>query len=119
MRKISAIALAATVSLGIGFAAGPAIVHSFETNVAKASKAERKRAEQEAIRTAVQRGELLPLPRVLAIAQSKVRGEVVKVELENEPGFIKYEVKILTPSGRVREVEINARTGALIKIEDD
>lgn len=119
MRKISAIALAATVSLGIGFAAGPTIARSFETNVAKASKAERKRAEQEAIRTAVQRGELLPLPRVLAIAQSKVRGEVVKVELENEPGFIKYEVKILTPSGRVREVEINARTGALIKIEDD
>jgi len=44
---------------------------------------------------------------------------VVKVELEQEPWGIKYEVKILTPSGRVREVELNARTGAIVKIETD
>jgi len=32
---------------------------------------------------------------------------------------LSYEVKILTRKGRVREVELDARTGALIKIEDD
>jgi uncharacterized membrane protein YkoI len=85
----------------------------------KQSKEERNRASQEAIRTAVQRGELLPLPRILAIAQAKVPGNVIKVELEHEPWGIKYEVKILTPAGRVREVELNARTGAVVRIEDD
>jgi len=122
MRMISALALAATIATGVGLAANPTIAHGFQSKPAKESKqskADRKRAEQEAIRIAVQRGELLPVPRVLSIAQSKVRGEVVKVELDYEPTGIKYEVKILTPSGRVREVEINARTGALIRIEDD
>lgn len=85
----------------------------------KQSKEERNRASQEAIRNAVQRGELLPLPRILAIAQAKVPGNVIKVELEHEPWGIKYEVKILTPAGRVREVELNARTGAVVRIEDD
>lgn len=82
-------------------------------------KAERKRAEQDAIRKAVQRGELVPLPRVIAIAQARVPGEVVKIELEYEEQGIEYEVKILTRSGRVREVEIDARSGAVKKVEDD
>jgi uncharacterized membrane protein YkoI len=30
-----------------------------------------------------------------------------------------YEIKILTSTGRVREVKIDARTGAVLKIEDD
>jgi len=83
------------------------------------SKEQRKRVEQQAIRAAVKRGEVLPLPRILAVAHSRVAGDVVKVELEQEPWGIKYEVKILTPSGRVREVELNARTGAIVKIETD
>lgn len=82
-------------------------------------KAERKRAEQDAIRKAVQRGDLVSLPRVIAIARARVPGEVVKIELEYEERAIQYEVKILTPSGRIREVEIDARSGSVIKVEDD
>jgi len=120
MRFTPAFTLLAIAALPLGYAAVPAIAHGFEKSHDHGqTKAERKRAEQDAIRQAVQRGELLPLPRVLAIAQAKVPGEVVKIELEYESWGIKYEVKILTPSGRVREVEINARTGSVIKIEDD
>lgn len=119
MRIATPIALLAIAALPLAYVVGPAVAHGYEYQESKSSKAERKRAEQEAIRKAVQRGELLPLPRILAIAQSKVPGDVVKVDLEHESWGIKYEVKILTPAGRVREVELNARTGALIKIEDD
>lgn len=120
MRMTAPLAFLAAVALPLGYAASPTIAHAFAKNGDhKQSKAERKRAEQDAIRRAVERGELLPLPRVLAIAQSRVKGEVVKVELDYEPEGIKYEVNILTPSGRVREVEINARNGSVIKIEDD
>lgn len=116
MRNTASFALLAAIAAPLGYAASLPAAHGFEKSQ---SKEARKRAEQDAIRSAVQRGELLPLPRVLAIAQAKVPGDVVKVELDYEPTYIKYEVKILTASGRVREVEINARTGSLIKIEDD
>ncbi|MBL0916690.1 MAG: PepSY domain-containing protein [Sphingopyxis sp.] len=120
MRFSLTLALAAAIAVPLAYGIAPTVAHSFEkAKKDEMSKAERKRAEQDAIRQAVQRGEVLPLPRILAIAQAKVPGEVVKVELEYEPTGIEYEVKILTPLGRVREVEINARTGAVVKIEDD
>lgn len=119
MRITTTLAFLAIAALPLTYAVVPAVAQGYEKQASKLSKAERERAEQDAIRKAVQRGELLPLPRILAIAQSKVPGDVVKVELESESSGIKYEVKILTASGRVREVELNARTGALIKIEDD
>lgn len=123
MRILAPIAILVAAAVPAAYVASPAIAHAFEKKSKvkedKQTKEERKRAEQEAIRQAVQRGELLPLPRVLAIAQKSVPGDVVKVELDYEPTGIKYEVKILTASGRVREVEINARTGSVIRIEDD
>lgn len=123
MRIFAPLALLAAATLPLAYVANPDIAHAFEKKKSKGgdklSKAERKRAEQEAIRSAVQRGELLPLPRVLSIAQKRVAGDVVKVELDYEPTGIEYEVKILTASGRVREVEIDARTGRVIRIEDD
>lgn len=85
----------------------------------KLTKEEKRAQEAAAIRAAVQRGEVLPLPRILAIAQSHVAGEVIKVELEQDDGIIGYEIKILAANGRVREVKLNAQTGALIEIEDD
>jgi len=62
-------------------------------------------------------GEIRPLSEVLAVAREKIPGEVVKIELEREDGVWVYEIKILTPSGRRREIEINAQTLAVIKIK--
>jgi len=122
MRIFTPLALMCATALPLTYVVHPAVAHAFDKKSKdsdKLAKAERKRAEQEAIRSAVQRGELLPLPRVLAIAQKRVPGDVVKVELDYEPTGIKYEVKILTASGRVREVEIDAKSGSVIRIEDD
>ncbi|MEW6453178.1 MAG: PepSY domain-containing protein [Pseudomonadota bacterium] len=66
---------------------------------------------------AFQSGEIRPLPEVLAVAKAKVPGEVVKVELKREDGIWIYEIKVLTPPGRRREVEINARTLDVIKVD--
>jgi uncharacterized membrane protein YkoI len=62
-------------------------------------------------------GQIRPLSEVLAVAREKLPGEVVKIELEREDGAWVYEIKVLTPSGRRREIEINAQTLAVIKIE--
>lgn len=86
---------------------------------AGSSKEQRRAEEAKTIRTAVERGQLIALPRILALAHQRVKGDVVKVELEHEEGRLLYEIKILTGNGRVREVKLDARTGALIEIEDD
>jgi uncharacterized membrane protein YkoI len=75
--------------------------------------------EHDAIRGALQRGEVQPLAKILTIAQEKVPGDIIEVELETEHGVLIYEIKVLTQSGRVREVKIDARTGSVLKVEDD
>ena len=59
----------------------------------------------------------LPLARILEIAAHATPGEVVKVELENEHGVLAYELKIVTGRGRLIELQIDARTGAILKRE--
>ena len=75
--------------------------------------------DQEAARVALQRGEILPLARILEIAAKRAPGDVVKVKIEREDGRFIYELKVLAKSGRVLELEIDARSGAVLKIEDD
>jgi uncharacterized membrane protein YkoI len=71
------------------------------------------------IRMAVAHGRVIPLPRILAVAQARVPGEVLKVELEEISDRLGYEVKMLTPDGRVREIKLDARTGAILAVQDD
>ena len=81
----------------------------------EAEKARKKQAQKEAF-AAMQRGEILPLTKILSIALAKVPGDVVEVEFKGGPV---YEVKVLTATGRVREVVLDARTGGIIKVEDE
>ena len=72
-----------------------------------------------AAREALRRGEILPLARILAIVAARVPGDVIEVELERKDDRWRYEIKVLTSTGRVREVKLNARDGAILEIEDD
>ncbi|MDP3801754.1 PepSY domain-containing protein [Brevundimonas sp.] len=72
-----------------------------------------------AAREALRRGEILPLARILSIVAARVPGDVIDVELERKDNRWRYEVKVLTSTGRVREVKLNARDGAILEIEDD
>lgn len=87
-------------------------------DASKSSKAARKeakkRAQKEALE-AMQRGEILPLTQVLDIALRHVPGRVIELDYKAGP---QYEIKILTPDGRIREVKLDARTGEVLKIKD-
>ena len=72
-----------------------------------------------AAREALRRGEILPLARILPIVAARVPGDVIEVELERKDDRWRYEIKVLTSTGRVREVKLNARDGAILEIEDD
>ena len=89
------------------------------TQSVTAGNEDKSQSEHDAVRDALRRGDVLPLAKVLAIAAQHVPGDVVKVELEQEEHVLIYEIKVLTQNGRVREIEIDARTGAVLKIEDD
>ncbi|UGV29043.1 peptidase M4 [Rhodopseudomonas boonkerdii] len=84
--------------------------------IAKDDKSDCKRAQDCALQ-ALRSGEIRPLNDVLAIARDKLPGEIIKIELDRDDGIWVYEIKVLTESGKRREIEINAQTLAVIKID--
>lgn len=95
------------------------IAIALAANVAGSASVIQPQDDAARVRAAVSHGQVLPLPHILTIAQRRVRGEVLKVELEEASRQIVYELKVLTPDGRVREMKIDARTGQVLKVEDD
>jgi uncharacterized membrane protein YkoI len=93
--------------------AGSATIH---VAVAKDDKSECKHSQDCALQ-ALKSGEIRPLTDVLAVARDKLPGEIIKVELDRDDGVWVYEIKVLTDSGKRREIEINAQTLAVIKID--
>lgn len=71
--------------------------------------------DHEAARKAMARGEILPLTRILAVVAQASPGDVLKVELERHGARFVYEVKVLTPAGKVIEVQVDGKTGALVE----
>jgi len=59
----------------------------------------------------------ITLQQAQQIALSRVPGQIVHVDMEMERGVLVYEIFILTPQNRIYEVEVSARTGAILKIE--
>lgn len=62
---------------------------------------------------------LLPLARILDIALRRVPGDVVEVDLDDDDGRPEYELEILTAEGRSIEIKIDARSGAILEVEED
>ena len=75
--------------------------------------------DEDRARDAVERGEILPLERVIARLKRAVQGEISGVELEREGRRWMYEFKIIAPSGRMNEVRIDAKTGEVIGKETE
>jgi uncharacterized membrane protein YkoI len=68
---------------------------------------------------ALEEGRILPLSEILAKVKAEIPGKEIEVELEAEDGILIYELKMLRPDGRVQEVEVDAATGKILKVEDD
>lgn len=62
-------------------------------------------------------GRILPLEQVLAGIAQHVGGRMVKVELEDDNGAMRYEIRWLLADGRILEIEIDAVTGAWLELE--
>lgn len=73
------------------------------------------RRDHERAREALESGEIRPLSALLAEIEARYDGRVIETELERDDGRWIYEFKLLPPSGRIFEVEVDAATGAVIK----
>ncbi len=75
--------------------------------------------DQETARKALENKEILPLSTVLAGIEEKFTGDVVEIELERKRGIWVYEIEIISTDGRVRDIDVDGRTGEVITIEFD
>ena len=102
----------ALLCLALVAGAGPAHAQAKESKEAKHA---RKAAEQAYAQEALRRGEILPMGQILELVRRGVPGDLLKIELDN--GRLAYKVKVLTPDGRIRKLELAARDGSIIKSE--
>ena len=99
------------------FALGIALLSSFADGAGARSN-DRDDDDQDLARQALQRGEVLPIARILELVAQHLPGDVIEVQLDERRGRLEYEIRVLTPSGRVRELVLDARTGAFVRFED-
>ena len=88
----------------IALAAGPAYADDVGPELAKRLLSE---------------GRIKPLSEIISGVQAKVPGEMLEVQLELDDGNYVYELKLLRPDGKVQEVEADAASGNILKVEDD
>ena len=67
-----------------------------------------------------QQGVILPLEQLLRQALDRYPGaKLLEAELEEKHDVYIYEVELLTPEGVVRELDLDATTGHLLKDKED
>jgi len=74
---------------------------------------------QEGALRALENGQARPLVEILEIVRERLGGEVVGVDFERRGGRFAYEFKVVTPSGNLREIYVDALTAVIISGERD
>ena len=75
--------------------------------------------DQEIARKALENKEILPLSAVLAKVEGQVTGDIVEIELERKKGLWVYEIEVIGEDGRVRDIDVDAKTGTVINVALD
>ncbi len=96
--------MAALTMVGVGMTAVPA--------------GARDHRDHDAVRQAVERGEIRPLADILAAVRGQLPGEVVGVEVEHKNGHWLYELRVADRSGRLFDVYVDARTARIERIKE-
>lgn len=86
---------------------------------APTARADDDDVDHDVARRLVEKGDIRALSTIVEEVATSVPGKVLEVEFEHEKGLYKYELKILRPDGKVQEVEVDARSGSILKVEDD
>ena len=71
--------------------------------------------DQDRIRDAVRSGEVMPFDLLRQQLQKSHPGDVLELEIEREHGRWIYEIKLLQPDGRIVKLEVDARSGEVLR----
>lgn len=76
--------------------------------------------DEKIARQALIDGRILPLSEIIKLLEPQLPGiTILEIEIDVENGRIIYEFDIIDSAGRLKEVEVDAATGKVLKIEDD
>jgi uncharacterized membrane protein YkoI len=76
-------------------------------------------SEQDRARSAVQQGQIKSLDVILSSVRQQVPGRVVGVNLRGGNGSQRpyvYDVRVLSPQGNIKAVEVDARTAQILSV---
>ncbi len=71
--------------------------------------------DHDRVRDAVRAGEVMPFDALRERLLRSHPGEVLELELEREQGRWIYEIKLLHPDGRIVKLEVDARSGEVLR----
>ena len=77
------------------------------------------REDHEIARSALLRGEVMPVQDIVEAARAMVGDDVLGLELEREENRWIYEIKYVDDHGHVRTINLDAHTGKKIEGEND
>lgn len=72
-------------------------------------------SDQDRVRDAVRSGEVMSFDALRQRLLKSHPGEVLELELEREHGRWIYEIKLLQPDGRIVKLELDARSGEVLR----
>ena len=71
------------------------------------------------MRAAVQAQRILPLSEIIPMIEDQLNARLLEAEFEEEHGRYVYELELITDSGRMIEVDVDAATGAILEVEQE
>lgn len=72
--------------------------------------------DHERARQALQQGKVLPLRTVLDQVERSQKGQVIKIEFEEDDGRFIYKLRLLHPNGEVSKLKVDAVDGRVLGI---
>jgi len=75
--------------------------------------------DHDAARSALEAQQVRPLAEIAAQAEQRLNGRMIDAELEKKHGIYVYELELITDSGRLIEVKVDAATGDILEVEQE
>lgn len=69
-------------------------------------------------REGVSSGAILPLAAILAGIENHFGARMINAELHRTRGRLIYELELITPAGRVLDVQVDAATARILRVDD-
>ncbi len=74
--------------------------------------------DHDAVRLAVERGEIRSLADILTQTRDKLAGQIAGVEIERKAGRWLYELRVVSQQGQLLKVYVDARSGEIERIKE-